>query len=121
MTAFKKLFLGFKNFRMIRTTPSYRDPMSKSDAHHEKDSYKLYRTIVFYVGLPLISIVSYMQLVYSPRHVVCERPEFVPYEYLRIRNKRFPWGEGNKSLFHNPHINPLPDGYEDDDHQEEKN
>jgi len=43
-----------------------------------------------------------------------ERPPFVKYEYMRKRDKRFPWGDGNKSLFHNEHVNALPEGYEDE-------
>ena len=26
--------------------------------------------------------------------------------------QRFPWGDGQKSFFHNPEKNALPDGYE---------
>ncbi|XP_011306270.1 uncharacterized protein [Fopius arisanus] len=41
------------------------------------------------------------------------RPPYKPMEYMYKRNKRFPWGDGNYTLFHNPERNPVPpDGYE---------
>ena len=38
------------------------------------------------------------------------KPDLV--EIVRIRTKKFPWGDGDKSLFHNKKLNALPDGYE---------
>lgn len=38
----------------------------------------------------------------------------VPNYFLKFSLQKFPWGDGNHTLFHNPHTNPLPDGYEDE-------
>lgn len=46
-----------------------------------------------------------------------ERPEFVlwPHMYKRTKPFFFNGGPGNKTYYHNPHVNPLPPlGYEDE-------
>ncbi|CRL00170.1 CLUMA_CG013445, isoform A [Clunio marinus] len=76
--------------------------------------YKLWKRLSFFVAMPAVGLCM-LNTYLEHQKMTVHRPEFVKYEYLRIRNKRFPWGDGNKSLFHNPHVNALPDGYEDDD------
>ncbi|EFA09254.1 cytochrome c oxidase subunit 6A2, mitochondrial [Tribolium castaneum] len=86
-------------------------PSAVSGGH--EGGYKVWRNMTFFVAFPAIALcaVNCYLAHYSGHH---ERPPFVKYEYLRIRTKRFPWGDGNHSLFHNPHTNALPDGYEDE-------
>jgi len=87
---------------------------SSSSADHS-GGMDLWRKLSYVVAIPavvVLTINTYLQVTNHPH----ERPEFIPYEHMRIRTKRFPWGDGNKSLFHNPHSNALPDGYEDDHH-----
>ncbi|XP_019873039.2 cytochrome c oxidase subunit 6A, mitochondrial-like [Aethina tumida] len=87
----------------------HRDP---EPVGHKTGGYKIYKGLTFFVMFPLIAAAAaytYLNKTKCPE----ERPEFVPYSYLRIRSKRFPWGDGNHSLFHNCEINALPDGYEE--------
>jgi len=55
-------------------------------------------------------IVNYSIMYLEEHHP--KRPDFHPYEYMRKRSKKFPWGDGNHGLFHNPYYNALPEGYE---------
>lgn len=94
---------------------SEKDDFEDKSEKHEKQrkSLQIYRSLTLFVCLPIIVILTLKNVWKSFREEE-ERPEFIPYPYLRIRTKPFPWGDGNKSLFHNPHKNALPEGYEDE-------
>uniref|UniRef100_A0A8D9AGM9 Cytochrome c oxidase subunit 6A1, mitochondrial n=2 Tax=Cacopsylla melanoneura TaxID=428564 RepID=A0A8D9AGM9_9HEMI len=87
-----------------------------SDEPSSDHGTKIWRILTLYVCLPGILLGSFLIW----RHETeghHERPEFIPYDYLRIRNRPFPWGDGNHSLFHNKCQNALPDGYEDEEEE----
>ncbi|XP_044759272.1 cytochrome c oxidase subunit 6A1, mitochondrial [Coccinella septempunctata] len=78
----------------------------------EEGGYKVWRNLTFFVAFPSIALcMAHCYMAHNKKEH--ERPPFVKYDYMYIRTKRFPWGDGNKSLFHNPHVNALPDGYEE--------
>merc|ERR1712113_876457 len=81
-------------------------------AGHSADGWKMWRNCFLFVGIPVIVLghVNAFGMSDGSEH---EAPPFVPYDHLRIRTKAFPWGDGNHSLIHNPHVNALPDGYEE--------
>lgn len=84
-------------------------PSAVSGQH--EGGYKIWKNITFFLAFPSILLCG-VNCYLSHKNAHHEPPEFVKYEHLRIRTKRFPWGDGNRSLFHNPHVNALPDGYE---------
>ncbi|CAG8514315.1 10676_t:CDS:2 [Acaulospora morrowiae] len=79
---------------------------------HAKGTEKLWKNICIYVCVPALVLSagnSYRleqqhkeHKEHKGAHSTSERP---PYQYQRIRNKPFPWGDGDKTLFHNPEIN----------------
>ncbi|KAF7284598.1 cytochrome c oxidase subunit 6A2, mitochondrial-like [Rhynchophorus ferrugineus] len=85
-------------------------PSAVSGIH--EGGYKLWQKLSIFVALPSIALCAVNCYLAHQQHAGHSRPEFVKYEYLAVRTKRFPWRDGNHGLIHNPHTNALPTGYE---------
>nr|XP_033813132.1 cytochrome c oxidase subunit 6A, mitochondrial [Geotrypetes seraphini] len=88
---------------------------SAAPQHDTQSAARLWKILTFVVALPGVGVCM-LNAYLKAQHHSHERPEFIPYSHLRIRTKPFPWGNGDKTLFHNPHVNALPSGYEDIEH-----
>ncbi|XP_029158840.1 cytochrome c oxidase subunit 6A1, mitochondrial-like [Nylanderia fulva] len=97
--------------RAIRTI-SRKYATSTHEHASSEQTVLLWKRISFFVGFPAIGLAMLNCYLNHQAHHHDEPPEFIAYDHLRIRTKKFPWGDGNHSLFHNPKTNPLPEGYE---------
>merc|ERR1712142_1460583 len=95
--------------RRAFTSSAIRNSAAAADAPHA-GGMKQWKLLSFVVALPGVGLCLLNAVLSHHEH---EQAEFIPYEHLRIRTTRFPWGDGKKSLFHNAHVNALPDGYEE--------
>ncbi|TLD25720.1 cytochrome c oxidase subunit VIa [Venturia nashicola] len=77
---------------------------------HAAESSDLWRKLSIYVVTPCLIIASANAYTLWNEHWEHEahRPppdERPQYEYMNIRNKLYPWGDGNKTLFWNDKVN----------------
>ncbi|KAL2748354.1 hypothetical protein V1477_002997 [Vespula maculifrons] len=98
--------MAFSSFNRIFA----RNFATAAEKSEKGDATRLWRNLYIFVGFPATLLGALNCYLNSGHH---PKPEFIPYEHLRIRTRRFPWGDGQQSLFHNPHVNALPTGYEE--------
>nr|XP_050866233.1 cytochrome c oxidase subunit 6A2, mitochondrial [Vespula vulgaris] len=98
--------MAFSSFNRIFA----RNFATVAEKSEKGDTTRLWRNLYIFVGFPATLLGALNCYLNSDHH---PKSEFIPYEHLRIRTRRFPWGDGQHSLFHNPHVNALPTGYEE--------
>ncbi|XP_012258957.1 cytochrome c oxidase subunit 6A2, mitochondrial-like [Athalia rosae] len=90
-------------------------PSNAAVSGHGPEAIKFWKNLSYFVAFPAIILCTVnTYLVHEEEHKQ-PRPEFIPYDHLRIRTKSFPWGDGQHTLFHSPEYNALPTGYETED------
>uniref|UniRef100_A0A4X2KJK8 Cytochrome c oxidase polypeptide VIa n=1 Tax=Vombatus ursinus TaxID=29139 RepID=A0A4X2KJK8_VOMUR len=106
------LDLGCSSSALLGQTHAPCEGSLSSGAHNKEGSGRSWRTLTYFVALPRVAVSMLNAYLKSQEHQ--EWPKFIPYPHLCIRTKPFPWGDGNYTLFHNHHVNPLPTGYEEE-------
>lgn len=72
--------------------------------HYGKGTWRRYKYMVFFIGFPLILI----QTLHAFGHKSPMKESCRDYDFMRKRIRRYPWGDGRATLFHNDRVNHLP-------------
>ncbi|KAL5491043.1 hypothetical protein EMCRGX_G016258 [Ephydatia muelleri] len=91
-------------WQAVRYASNYTESAAREEAH-AASTMLTWKRISLFVAVPVVGYLAWKNLIHG-EHM--EEKEYFPWPHLRIRNKPFPWGDGDKSLFHNPHTNPVP-------------
>uniref|UniRef100_A0A1I7XA39 Cytochrome c oxidase subunit n=1 Tax=Heterorhabditis bacteriophora TaxID=37862 RepID=A0A1I7XA39_HETBA len=88
-------FFAGRDFDGVRH--SYMAALKENE--HSKHTWQ---RIFYMASIPCLAITMWAALSDHVEHRSHERPDYIPYSYLNVRKKPFPWGDGNHTLFHNP-------------------
>ena len=99
--------------RLLAAARAYSAAAAEGAAGEHQGGIRLWKILSFAVALPGVGVCYINATLKEAEEKQHERAEFVAYSHLRLRSKKFPWGDGNHTLFHNPHVNALPEGYEE--------
>ncbi|CAG9762504.1 unnamed protein product [Ceutorhynchus assimilis] len=105
----------FRSFWTTGSKGSRKCPDSSSGVElpDHGGKYIIYQRLALFLGLPIVIGLGIFTFLGKGKEEH-EREPFHAYPHMRRRTKSFPWGDGKKTLFHNPKMNPLPEGYEDE-------
>ncbi|PVU97227.1 hypothetical protein BB559_002106 [Furculomyces boomerangus] len=80
---------------------------TKTEASAGLDTWK---KVSLYVTIPLclvFGVIATKEEMEHIHHTNEHPPELVPYKFMNVHTKDFPWGNGKHTLFFNPVFNPL--------------
>ncbi|XP_039267219.1 cytochrome c oxidase subunit 6A1, mitochondrial-like [Styela clava] len=99
-----------------RRLPQYAPQMCRFAHAPSQQSTAMFKWMT-YLGIPAVvgTTAIFVYKREQQHHAHYHRPEYKSYAHMGLRSKKFPWGDGNHSLFHNPKTNAIPgEGYEED-------
>ncbi|KAL6726264.1 hypothetical protein Aduo_008252 [Ancylostoma duodenale] len=73
----------------------------KQVVKHGEPSRRRFMSLFCFIALPCLAAGMWVAYQDHQKRYAQDRPPYIPYAFLNVRNKPFPWGDGNHSLFHN--------------------